>query len=154
MCKSVPLRLFLCHGINQVGVGQAGVPGWTKEHLQHTDGQSPAGVPQFRWEYIPAVGGRPKNSSLFYFDDNRPKRSSALIFHSPKVFGASWQKHQIRGILRINDVSREARRCIAQQVKYVTCRRATANESAKHGLRENLGKGSLVSHPTKWGIPH
>lgn len=34
--------------VKQVGVGQVRVQGWTEEHRQHSDGQSPAGVPQFR----------------------------------------------------------------------------------------------------------
>lgn len=34
--------------INQAGVSQIGVQGWTEEHCQHADGQSPAGVPKFR----------------------------------------------------------------------------------------------------------
>lgn len=42
------VNMFVCHQIKQVRVCQAGVPGWIKEHRQHTDGQSPAGVPQFR----------------------------------------------------------------------------------------------------------
>lgn len=40
-------NLFDCLD-DQVGVGQAGVQGWTEEHLQHADGQSLAGVSQLR----------------------------------------------------------------------------------------------------------
>lgn len=41
-------KIFICRHVDQVGVSQAGVQGWTEKHLQHADGQSFAGVSQFR----------------------------------------------------------------------------------------------------------
>lgn len=48
MVKLTHVNMFVDQCVQQVGVGQVRVPGWTEEYCQHSDGQSAAGVPQFR----------------------------------------------------------------------------------------------------------